>query len=92
MKFTVDGYEIEIKAKGSGDKRFSKRATMDFLNLVSIWMDEAVKYKNFERRDDNVAFTDAQRETSKRCASYLKAASNDLYDQLDAYGCYDDIR
>ena len=94
MRFTVDGYEIEIKAKDIGDKRFSKEDTLYFMNQLSIWMAESAHYTAFEHRNDN-GFYDSDTEAveiGKRCGERLKEASYDIHDQLDALGFYDDIR
>lgn len=35
MKFTINGYEVEIKAKRTvGSKRMNKEDTMDFVNYI----------------------------------------------------------
>lgn len=37
MKFTINGYEVEIKAKRTvGSKRMNKEDTMDFVNYISM--------------------------------------------------------
>lgn len=94
MRFTVDGYEIEIKAKDIGDKRFSKEDTLYFMNQLAIWMTESAHYTAFEHRNDN-GFYDGDTEAieiGKRCGEYLSNAAEELHDQLAALGCYDDIR
>lgn len=93
MKFTIDGYEIEIKAKREGAKRASKDDTMCFMNSLAIWMRESGKFTAFEHRNDSGFYdgNDDAIECGKRYGAYLKAAANDLHDQLDAYGCYDNI-
>lgn len=92
MKFTVNGYEIDIKVKRGGDSRYNKDRTLSFMNEMAIWMGQAASYKNFERRDDRVPWTDSERETSKRCAEYLNEAWRDLYHQLEEYGAYDNLK
>lgn len=93
MRFIVGDYEIEVKAKSKYSKasRFSKEETMNFLNNVCIWMDEAAKYKNFENKNDSGYYTDKPEaiETSKACAGYLKRESDELFDQLKEAGAYD---
>lgn len=94
MRFTVDGYEIEIKAKDIGDKRFSKKETMYFMNQLAIWMTDSAHYTAFEHRNDD-GFYDGDTEAienGKRCGELLKEESFDIHDQLDALGFYDDIR
>lgn len=94
MKFTVANYEIEIKAKTAGDKRYSKEETMYFMNQLSIWMSESGYYTAFEHRNDD-GFYDGDTEAveiGKLCGERLKDASFDIHDQLDALGFYDDIR
>lgn len=94
MRFTVDGYVIEIKAKDANDKRFSKEATMYFMNHLAIWMTESARYTAFEHRNDN-GFYDGDTEAieiGKRCGERLKDASLGIHDQLDALGFYNDIR
>lgn len=94
MKFTVDGYEIEIKAKnlGWGDKRYNKAATMSFMNMVSVWMDSAAAYDAFEHKNGSGWYTNKPDaiEVSRRCAERLADKSRELYKQLEEYGCYDD--
>lgn len=94
MNFVVDGYEVEIKARRVYEKRNNKDAALGFMNSVSTWMHEAARYTAFEHRNDDGFYDgdDEAIEIGKRCGEYLKASSRDLYDQLDAYGCYDDIR
>lgn len=91
MRFIVDGYEIEIKARDTFHSRFNKDDTLDFLNTVCIWMSEAAKYKNFENKNDSGYYTDKPEaiETSKACAGYLRRASDELFDQLKEAGAYD---
>lgn len=94
MRFTVDGYEIEIKAKDKGDKRFSEKDTLYFMNQLSIWIRESGYYTAFEHRNDD-GFYDGDTEAieiGKLCGERLKDASYDIHNQLDALGFYDDIR
>lgn len=91
MKFIVDGYIIEVKAKRISESRCSKDATMGFMNTVSIWMDDSARYDAFENKNDSHWYDDKPDaiEVSKRCAEYLRRESNKLYEQLKDYGCYD---
>ena len=93
MRFIVDGYEIEIKAKDTFHSRFSKDETLEFLNTVFIWMSEAAKYENFENKNGSGYYTDKPEaiETSKACAGYLSKAASELFDQLKEAGCYDNL-
>ena len=89
MKFTVGIYEIEISAKTNGARaEFNDQDTMSFMNQLSMWMDDAARYKNFESRGDRFDFTPAERDVSKRCAGLLKDESTKIFEQLLAYGCY----
>ena len=46
MKIQINGYEVEIKAKGETAERFNKADTMVVLNLLSIYAAEAsVRYE-----------------------------------------------
>lgn len=96
MKFTVDGFEIEIKAKNihRNNKRCSKEDTMCFMNQVAIWMRESAYYTAFEHRNDS-GFYDGNNEAveiGKRVGERQADESYKLHNQLAAYGCYDDIR
>lgn len=94
MKFVISGYEIDIKAKREYDDRNSKDAALCFMNMVAIWMREAGHYTAFEGRNDD-GYYDGDTEAiecGKRCGKMQIEESFSLHDQLDAYGCYDDIR
>lgn len=41
MKITMNGYEVEIKARASYNSKANKQDTMDLLNSISIWVMEA---------------------------------------------------
>lgn len=78
MTFTIDGYEVEIKAKGFGKDRFNKNDTMAFANHLSLILSEAgasYKYKGLH----NIA---------ARCDGDV----DNIYNQLDALGYYDDCK
>lgn len=96
MKFTINGFEIEIKAKsaGMGSTRFNKEDTMWFMNQVAIWMREAGHYTAFEHRNDD-GFYDNDNEAveiGKIVGHRQIDESFKLHDQLSDYGCYDSLR
>ena len=77
MKLTINGYEVEIKVKSKWNKRTNKADTMAFLNMVSIWAGEAAMYNVHK-------FGTGYGNTENR-------ASDDIYNFLDANGCYDNL-
>lgn len=91
MKFTVKGYEVDIKVKSCGDKRYNKDATMGFMNEVVIWMMDSANYMAFKSRNDSGYYDDKPDavELGKKVGRNQQDYANDLYRQLRALGCYD---
>lgn len=87
MKFTVKGYEIDIKAKRKGEKRTSTEATIYFMNEVSIWLDDCAHL--YERRN---ATNPKPYYTGEHgvIAQYRKASS-EVFHQLEDLGAYDNV-
>lgn len=79
MKFVVDGYEIDIKAKKCLIReRMNKQDTLSFMNTLCLylwWTAERDEYKGY---DDSSEI-------------YVKEAQK-LHDQLDALGYFDDLK
>lgn len=47
MKVVIDGYEVEIKAKGGVSERYNEADTMAVLNTLAIYAGEAaVRYSD----------------------------------------------
>lgn len=48
MKIFIEGYEVEIKAKGGFSERYNKADTMAVLNTLAIYAGEAAcRFSNF---------------------------------------------
>lgn len=75
MKFVVDGYEIEIKAKYEHTNRNASGVAMAFMNKVSLLYDEVAELYD--------------REGNHMLAEYSRRQSKNLYDQLNEAGYYD---
>ena len=75
MKFHIDNYEIDIKAKGlCNETRNNKEDVMYFMNFVSLLaINAAENYRN----TGGIALA----EQAEKC-------SNEIYKQLKAMGCY----
>ena len=75
MKFTVDGYEIDIKAKRSIIReRMNKHDTMEFMNnlcLLMWWTAERDRMKGYED-----------------VAQIYEQEASELHDQLDSLGLF----
>ena len=85
MKFTVKGYEIEVKAKRKGDKRASENATIHFMNEVSIWLDDCAKL--YEKRN---AMNPKPYYTGEHgVIAQFRKASSEVFHQLKDLGAYD---
>ena len=75
MKFNIDNYEIDIKAKGlCNEARNNKEDVMYFMNLIlSFAIGAEENYRN--------KGADALAEQAKKC-------SDEIYEQLKIIGCY----
>ena len=74
MKVMINGYEVEIKAKGEFAERFNKEDTKAVLNLLSIYASEAAnRYEEIEMN------------ALKRIA---KEAHKSIFEALDKTGYY----
>ena len=76
MKLNIDGFEVEIKAKMTGNDRANKTDTMYFLNKISIWASEAAKH---ERTEGFITLAES-----------YETAGEIIYDTLEAAGFYKD--
>lgn len=74
MKLTINGYEVEIKAKANYNSRANKLDTMHFLNTLSIWASEAARTYRMERCES------LEKNANK--------AADDIYTVLSAAGLY----
>lgn len=77
MKLTINGYDVEIKAKYSGATKFNKIHTMDFLNLIASWASHSADQMQAEGWD--------------MIAKDNREAFNTIYDELAKRGLYDNI-
>lgn len=75
MKFHIDNYEIDIKAKGLfNETRNNKEDVMYFMNLMALFASSAKEnYRN--------EGADALAEQAGKC-------SNEIYEQLKTMNCY----
>ncbi len=74
MKLTINGYEVEIKAKHTYESRVNKKATMDLLNLISIWASAAAKW--------------TEEQSYPALAESYENAGDEIYKVLAAEGLY----
>lgn len=75
MKIKFDGYEIEIKAKFEGEKRYSEYSAMSLLNRIALRYCELAE--------------SLEAEGSTAIAKGLKNVYNDITDTLQEKGFYD---
>ena len=78
MKITINGYEVEIKAKYKASDKMNQRDTMAVLNQISIWAGES-KYRFIQNGCVHLA-------------EIAGEAHNAIYDALDAKGYFDDVK
>ena len=79
MKINIGTYELDIRARYNGERRYSEKVTMDFLNTLSLlygYAAELVKIQYPEIGRANFYRNPAQR----------------IFKALDAEGFYDDVR
>ena len=75
MKFHIDNYEIDIKAKGlCNETRNNKNDMMYFMNLIALFASGAEE--NYRNQGAN-----ALAEQAGKC-------SDEIYEQLKAMDCY----
>lgn len=77
MKLTIGEYEVEIKAKIKGQKRYSLKETLNYLcDLEGMYYSEANRtlndYPNFSR--------------------WLETIGYNIHDELDKHGYYDEYK
>lgn len=77
MKLTIGDYDVEIKAKKKGQKRFSLKETLNYLcNLEGMYYsmsgDSIKDYPNLSR--------------------WLETIGHNIHDELDKYGYYDEYK
>ena len=78
MKITINGYEVEIKAKYKASDRMNQKDTMAVLNQISICAGES-KYR-FQQSGCN------------RLAETAGEAQHTIFDALDARGYFDNVK
>lgn len=74
MKVNICGYEVSLTAKHPWMQKADKTSTMEFLNYLSIVLDEAANSYNIDGHEHN----------AKTCELY----SNQLYDFNREHGLY----
>lgn len=77
MTLIIEGYEVEVKAKQTGKKSFTKKDTQVFLNHIAanlacteIWLE------------------DSENENAEYWAGRLYNIEKAIHDKLDAQGFY----
>jgi len=78
MRVVLDGNIVEIRAKKCVESRFTKQNTMDTMNWMSVVFDKAA-----EKFEEDGRFALAQR---------AKEDADALYQKLNDYHYYDDVR
>lgn len=78
MRVVLRGNIVEIRAKACEEGRFTKTNTMDTMNWLSICLNEAARYNEEHGHDV--------------CAKEMREAANALYEKLNKYHYYDDVR
>ena len=74
MTVKINGYEVEIKAKGETATRFNKADTMFIMNLIAIYAAEAAN------RYEGIGVNALQR--------VAKEAHREIFEKLDSMGYY----
>lgn len=74
MKFTMNGYEVEINAKKLGKARNNKNDTNELVSDISIWLIFASDQMRARKNDT--------------CADQIDEVFNELYEALKANGYY----
>lgn len=84
MKFNLNGYEVEIKAKRTwmGNGRYNKADTMSFMNELAIYLGD---YADYVYKDETQAKYNYVR------GEICKEMGNAIYNTLEENGCYKDI-
>ena len=77
MRFTFDGYEIEIKAKNEYSQKFNKADTVSILNSLSIYAGEAAT------RYEQIGMA--------ALGQRAREFADTTYNLLDAAGAYKDL-
>lgn len=75
MKFTIDGYEVEVKAKFNLKGRYNKEDTMHLMNWLSMVLDAAACSYNYREHE--------------ALAKQAHKAADEIYYTLKDYGAYD---
>ena len=78
MRVVLDEHIVEIRAKRCAEARFTKVNTMDVMNWMSVVFDKAA-----EKFDEDGRHALAQR---------AKEDADALYQKLNDYHYYDDVR
>lgn len=80
MRFVLEGFVVEIRAKRSNDEnaRFTKTDTMEFCNKMSIAFEESARWNEANGYDV--------------CAESLRDSSNEIYEKLEKQGFYKDLQ
>ena len=82
MKVILGGYEVEIKAKTTYNKRYNKDDTLSVLNLLNIWqISEAAMLAH--------RYEETGKECYKACSDLTYERVSDLHNFLSSFGIYD---
>ena len=77
MKITIDGCEVEIKAKKIGEDKYNEEDTMYILNTISVYAHAAaVRYRDVKLN---------------ALAKQAEKTAETIYNKLDSKGLYDNI-
>ena len=74
MKFTINGYEVEIKAKSPYSNRCNKNDTVEILNMISLYAGSAERYWKSQGMN--------------AIAKSAGNVSTEIYEQLKILGVY----
>ena len=82
MRVIIDGYEVEIKAKTSYNKRFNQEDTLNLLNELNLWQYSEAELSERKYQETNTeCYNDYAKSVYKRV--------NELHKFLASYGIYD---
>ena len=85
MKIQIDGFEVEIKARRTNEKRHNKLSTMYFVNwLEGLLFDSA--------RLDSEIYENTHKECYKSVSEQKYDMGRQLYDLLNDMHFYDDVK
>ena len=88
MKFTVENYEIEIKAKKKGNSRYNAKDTMHFMNEIAILFSRYSDYCKLKNEIEPKEFYTGKYGVIRQYQDF----SSEIHNQLENLGFYDDLR